>query len=290
MNNKLTISNRVKSIPEALSIYINQIVYDLKRRKYDIITLSLGESFFDIPFFGFDKIDVEKGYHYSDSQGIPELREKISNYYSTLYNVSLNHNEEILITAGSKVAIYMVMISFANPGDEVMIHEPAWLSYPEQARLAGLKPKFIPFDCPIEKFVDYYSSKTKILVICNPNNPSGRLYTAKELEKIYNDAISRNIYVLVDEAYSDFVIDSGFRSMADIVPSKKGIIIVNSLSKNFGMSGWRIGYVIANKNEINALLKVNQHLITCAPTILLFYLARYFDDILEIAKLQFLQV
>jgi len=90
MNNKLTISNRVKSIPEALSIYINQIVYDLKRRKYDIITLSLGESFFDIPFFGFDKIDVEKGYHYSDSQGIPELREKISNYYSTLYNVSLN--------------------------------------------------------------------------------------------------------------------------------------------------------------------------------------------------------
>jgi aspartate aminotransferase/aminotransferase len=163
-----------------------------------------------------------------------------------------------------------------------MIHEPAWLSYPEQARLAGLNPKFIPFDCPIEKFVDYYSSKTKILVICNPNNPSGRLYTAEELKKIYDAAASRNIYVLVDEAYSDFVIDSGFRSMADIVPSKKGIIVVNSLSKNFGMSGWRIGYVIANKHEINALLKVNQHLITCAPTLLLMYLSRYFDDILKV--------
>lgn len=282
MNNNRTISDRVDSIPEALSIYINQIVYDLTRQNYDITTLSLGESFFDIPFFGFDKINVEKGYHYSDSQGIPELRLKISKYYSKLYNASVNHNEEILITAGSKVAIYMAMISLANPGDEILIHEPAWLSYPEQAKLAGLNPKFIPFDCPVEEFVNYYSSKTKILVICNPNNPSGRLYTGEELKKIYDTAVSRNIYVLVDEAYSDFVIDSGFRSMTEIVPSKKGIIVVNSLSKNFGMSGWRIGYVIANKNEINALLKVNQHLITCAPTLLLLYLSRYFDDILKV--------
>jgi len=121
-----------------------------------------------------------------------------------------------------------------------------------------------------------------MLVINNPNNPAGRAYLASELDSIYDQCRPLGIYVLVDEAYSDFVIEDKFHSMAAMVPDKDGIIVVNSLSKNMGMSGWRVGYVVAAPLLINEILKINQHLITCAPTILQYYMAQYFDDVTAI--------
>ena len=114
----------------------------------------------------------------------------------------------------------------------------------------------------------------------NPNNPAGRIYSSEELKRIYDLCLERSIYLLVDEAYSDFVLDGSFVSAGRLSEKKHYVIIVNSLSKNMGMSGWRIGYVIAHREVIQVILKINQHLITCAPTILLQYCARYFDDIL----------
>ena len=278
----LQISDKVQGIPEALSIYINQLAYAQKRRGMDVIVLSLGEAFFDIPAFDFSKLDFVKGYHYSDSQGIPELREVISRFYKRQYGVNIDAQNEILITAGSKPVIYFAMQAALNNGDEVLIHEPAWLSYQEQARLVGAVATFIPYDIEVKDFHRYFNEKTKMLIINNPNNPAGRIYTETELQSIYEQCRTRGIYVLVDEAYSDFVIEDEFHSMAKIAENKEGIIVVNSLSKNMGMSGWRVGYVIAQPVFIRAILKLNQHIITCAPTILQYYMAEYFDEVIAL--------
>lgn len=276
----MPISKKVKSIPEALSVYFNQLVYELKRNQRDIITLSLGEAFFDIPQFDFKKLDFNAGYHYSHSRGLPELREKIAQYYQNHYHASI-HAKDLIISAGSKIIIYMCMKAVVEPGEEIAIHEPAWLSYQEQARLIGASVNFIPHDCLCDKFEKFFNSKTRMLILNNPNNPSGHIYTAQTLTALYQICRSRGIYILMDEAYSDFVLDNSFSSLATLVPSLDGIIVVNSLSKNMGMSGWRIGYAISSQPVLDALLKLNQHLITCAPTILQQYLATYFDDILS---------
>lgn len=278
----LQISNATQDIPEALSIYINQLVYDQKRKGKDITVLSLGEAFFDIPMFSFGKLNFVKGYHYSDSRGIPELREKIAEFYEKKYSASIEPDTEIIISAGSKPVIYFSLLAILNPGDEALIHEPGWLSYPEQARLVGANPTFIPYDTPIAEFHKYFTDKTRVLIINNPNNPAGRVYDENELKSIYKQCRKEGIYVLIDEAYSDFVIDEKFFSMATVVPDKDGIIIVNSLSKNMGMSGWRVGYVISERNLINEILKLNQHIITCAPTILQYYMAKYFKNVTDI--------
>jgi aspartate aminotransferase/aminotransferase len=286
----MRLSAAIERIPEALSIYFNELVYDLKRAGEDVVVLSLGEAFFDIPLFDFHKLDVSKSYHYSDSRGIPELRTKIADYYQHHYGAPVNADTELLISAGSKPLIYMALVCVLDPGDEILMHEPAWLSYQEHARLIGATPKFIPYDSPVEKFGDYFTPKTRALIINNPNNPAGRLYSRMDLEGIYEACRSRGIFLMIDEAYSDFVLDEEFVSLAEVVPDKDGIIIVNSLSKNMGMSGWRIGYLISNPAFVDAVLKMNQHIITCAPTILLYYCATYFDQIIGITLPQVREV
>jgi aspartate/methionine/tyrosine aminotransferase len=277
---KMQISNRVKGIPEALSIYINQLVYDQKRRGIDITTLSLGEAYFDIPCYDFSKLNFEKGYHYSESIGLLELRQKICEYYKKSYNANVKYQNEILISSGSKPIIFMAMQAVLNEGDEVLIHEPAWLSYQEQIKLVGAIPRFIPYNCTAQDFNKYFTEKTRMIVINNPNNPAGWIYKKEELQSVYNQCRPKGIYLLVDEAYSDFVVNDDFYSAVNISENKDGVIVVNSLSKNMGISGWRVGYVIAASEIIKYILKLNQHLITCASTILLHYLAYYFDDLL----------
>jgi len=279
---EMQLSEKVSNIPEALSIYINQLVYAEKRKGIDIITLSLGEAFFQIPLFDMGKLNFEKGYHYSESLGLPELRQKIAEFYNSHYVTQITDIDNIIISSGSKPIIYMAIQAIINGGDEVLIHEPAWLSYQEQIRLANGIPKFIPYDCKIEDFNQYYSSKTKILILNNPNNPAGWLYDKKSLEFIYQECRQRGIYVLVDEAYSDFLDEEEFVSLLTVAPDMDGAIVINSLSKNMGVSGWRIGYAITDKKLIHNMLKLNQHLLTCAPTILQMYLAYYFEDIIKI--------
>lgn len=286
----MPLSNRVEEIPQALSIYINQIVYNLLRRQQDVTTLSLGEAFFDVPLFDFRRLDLSKANHYSDTQGIPSLRRKIAEFYSAQYGAPIDPDAELMITAGSKIAIFMAMQATLNPQDEVLIHEPAWLSYVEHARLVDARPDFIPFDCPISEFPDHFSDRTRMVVINNPNNPAGRIYTKEELTLLYEICRERAIYLLVDEAYSDFVISQPFTSMCAVAPDKDGAIIVNSLSKNMGMSGWRIGYVVTHPDLLEQLIKLNQHLITCAPSILLYYVSRYFDKITDITLPQVTEV
>ncbi len=282
----MRISKHVNEVDEALSIYINQIVYDLKRSNRDVVTLSLGEAFFDLPALNMENIDVDKSYHYSDSQGLPSLRKKISKYYNSNYKSSINFDKNLLVSAGSKIIIFMCINLLTNPNDEVIIVEPSWLSYKEQIRISKGKIIGIPIHEKVSNYKKYVSSKTKLMIICNPNNPAGTIYSKKEIEIIYNLAKKNNFAVICDEAYSEFTNKNKFFSLARIDKNLENSLIVNSLSKNFGISGWRIGYVITNEKFIKKLTILNQHLITCAPTILSQYLSINFEKFENISKKQ----
>lgn len=276
----MNFSKKVVETPQALSVYLNQLVYELRSRKKNIVTLSLGESFFDIPFFGIENINFTKGYHYSDSKGLKELRIKIAKFYNQYYFTKINY-EKVLISAGSKIILYMCFLSLLNNKEEILIHEPAWLSYKEQVKLANGKPKFFPYNEDLKNLKKYITKKTKAFVINNPNNPVGKLYSKKELQYIFKICRQKNIFLIVDEAYSDFVINGKFFSCANLDSNLDNLIIVNSLSKNLGMSGWRIGYLITNPSFLILIEKLNQHLITCAPTFLQMYMEKNFEKILS---------
>ena len=203
------------------------------------------------------------------------------------YDVAFDPENEILITAGSKIGIHMAMMSILNPADEVLIHEPAWVSYPEQVKLCHAVPVQIPYYVDVFDFEKYITNRTKLIIINNPNNPTGRVFSLEELSHLYRLAERYNLFVLSDEAYSDFVLEEdNFVSLGNLDSEKRHIIICNSISKNYGISGWRLGYVITNADMINQILKINQHLITCPATILEYYIEKHFDEIISITKPQ----
>ncbi|NOI68717.1 pyridoxal phosphate-dependent aminotransferase [Vibrio sp. 99-8-1] len=273
-------SNRVKSIEAAKSIEINQRVYEKRRLGHNVTVLSLGEAYFDIPDFGFETIEHEVGYHYCDSQGLPELRKKIVDYYNYNNQIETLSSSNILISAGSKILTMNTMLSILDKGDEVLLHEPAWLSYEDQAKLCDARATYIPYDKELCEFESYFTKKTKLIVINNPNNPSGKIYNAEQLRLLISIAKSREIFVLVDEAYSDFVSqEEGFNTCTSLIEEFDNLCVVNSMSKNFGMSGWRIGYAVSNSKFIRTLTVLNQHTITCAPTVLQIYFSKYFKEI-----------
>ena len=161
-------SERSRQISEAISIKFNELVYEKKRTGDDVITLSLGEAFFDFPQVSFDEIDMERGFHYTDSRGLPELRQKIVEYYNSTYSGSLCQKDNILISAGSKILVFMTMMTVLDPGDEVLAFEPAWLSYEHQATLAGAKIKFVPINFNLNDVVGFLSKKVMLVILNSP--------------------------------------------------------------------------------------------------------------------------
>ena len=279
-------SMAVSGVQEAMSIKYNTMVYELLRQGKRVIIMSLGEAYFDIPLWHMDDLKYPELYHYSHSRGIPELRELLAGYFKSQYQVAFDPARHILITAGSKAAIHMTLMALLDPGDEVLIPEPAWVSYTEQVRLCHATPVGIPLGTPLEKYQGYVTPRTRVLIINNPHNPTGYVYSAQELQALLDFAKRHNLTLLSDEAYSDFLVDDSFVSIGKLDPERKHSAIFNSISKNYGISGWRIGYVIGNEEMIYQVLKVNQHLITCPATILEFYVARHFHEILKITKPQ----
>lgn len=280
-------NKNINKLRPAKSIEINQKVYEMKRKGDKVITLSLGEAYFDIPDFGFDKIDHSIGYHYCDTQGLPLLRENLLDYLGMYHNAKALNKDNIVISAGSKLLTYLSMQLLLNNKDNVILHEPAWLSYEDQAKLCGADVSYIPFDVTLDDFSAYFSENTRLIVINNPNNPAGWIYKLEQLKTLISYARSKGIYVLVDEAYSDFVAsEDGFKSCTALVPEFDNLIVVNSISKNFGMSGWRVGFAVAHKQLIKKLIVLNQHTITCAPTVLQQYLAEHLFEIHDACKPQ----
>jgi aspartate aminotransferase/aminotransferase len=280
-------SDHVSKIKRARSIHINELVYQARRSGKDPVVLSLGEAFFDIPNYGFEDELVLGGYHYSDSQGLPSLRTKIKNYLSDKHAAKdLDSDENLMISMGSKALTYMSMLLALNEGDEVLLHEPAWLSYEDQASLCGASTRYLPYQYTLDQISRSISDRTKLIVINNPNNPAGWVYSFEELHKLISIARDRGVFVLVDEAYSDFTRNEGFRSASALVREYGNLIVVNSISKNFGMSGWRVGFAAASEPIIQKLTIINQHMVTCAPTMLQLYIEKNFDEIWNVCNRQ----
>jgi len=269
----------VDRIAQAGSIRINQAVTDLRAAGRDVTVLSLGEAFFDIPMFDLSKIDFARGYHYSDSRGTPRLRRRIDDYYGEAYGVVANPDTNVLVSVGSKMCIYLALMALLEPGDEVLVQEPYWLSYPEQVRLARGVPVAIPHWTRPPGLKEYFTSRTKVVILNNPNNPAGSVYSAEALRHLYDLCRAHGATLLVDEAYSDFCEGGTFVSSGTLDPTFRNVVVVNSLSKNMGMSGWRLGYLLAREDVVSDALKLNQHLVTCAPTLLQLYCEEYFDEI-----------
>jgi aminotransferase len=288
----LAIAKWLEGMPQAESIRQNNLVYEMRAAGKDVITLSLGEAFFDLPLPRFDDLStMGQLHHYSHSRGLVSLRRRLASYYENGLRVPVDPDRELIVTTGSKAACYMLLLAVLEPGDEVIILEPFWLSYPEQVRMCRGRPVMVPHDVLVSDLALYTTPRTRAIVINNPNNPSGRVYSAAELTTIRDLAAEHDLLIIADEAYNEFVPEgTEFTSCAALDPEKKHTAVINSMSKNYGVSGWRIGYVIAHRDLVDQILKINQHLVTCAPTILCCYLAEHFDSILEITRPQIQKV
>src|SRR5580698_3081980 len=145
MNKDHLFNEAVFSSIEAVSIRYNNLVYELKKQNVSVTVLSLGEAFFDVPLESLSDLPFPTLYHYSHSRGIPELREEVAQHYQREFGVEIDPALQLVVTAGSKAAIYFAMMAVINPGDEVLIHEPTWVSYPEQVKLLGGRPVLMPY-------------------------------------------------------------------------------------------------------------------------------------------------
>jgi aminotransferase len=283
-------SQAIDGAAEAASIEINTRVYDLQRQGLDVLVLSLGEAFFDLPPFSAAELPFPESYHYSSSRGLPELRQTLAQYYTRQFDVPVNPETELLMTAGSKAALYMAFLSILDPGDEVLVPEPAWVSYSEQIKLCGGQSAGIPLGTSVFHFADFITPRTKAIVVNTPHNPTGYVYNRRELQHLLDLAEQHDLWLLCDEAYSEFVIDGSFVSLGTLDRAKRRTILFNSLSKNLGVSGWRLGYAIGGAPVIDRMLKVQQHLLTCPPTLLAHSVQQNFHALLDITRPQIFDV
>ncbi|MCX5243615.1 pyridoxal phosphate-dependent aminotransferase [Streptomyces prunicolor] len=279
------------TLSEASSIRLNNRIYEMQAAGMDVITLSLGEAFFDIPVPSFEGLPSAKIHHYSHSRGVPLLREKLAKYQQASSGAPVDPEREIMVTAGSKAAIVMAFTALLEPGDEVIIPEPMWVSYPDQVRIARGVPVMTPWYETVEGLASYITPRTRAIVVNNPHNPSGRRLDADALRALHELADRHGLFLIADEAYHEFVANgSTFVSALEHDPGKRHTIVCNSMSKNYGISGWRIGYMIANAQLTDQIIKLQQHMVTCAPTILCYYLAENFETIIERTRPQIQRV
>ena len=249
----------------------------LKSEGVDVIDLSMGEPDFHTPnsikAAGINAIE-ENRTRYTLNQGTNELRTAISAKLKRDNNLDYNLNE-IIVSSGAKQSVYNSILATVNPGDEVIIPAPYWVSYPAMVSLAGGKNVVIEtneqtgFKVTAEQLNNAITPKTKMLILCNPSNPTGSAYTKKELEALAEIVLKNNFYVLSDEIYEKLVYDDfQFVSFASLDPEiKKQTILVNGISKTYAMTGWRIGYTAGPENIVNAINKIQSHTTSHASSI-----------------------
>ncbi len=251
---------------------------ELRASKYpDAISLAQGIPNFDTPecIKGRVELALRRGVvaKYSLSPGLSELRELIEIHLAE-ENMFYDWESEIIVTAGTIEGISASILAITNPGDEIIIPDPTYTSYQEVIRLAGCTPVFVPlveendwgFD--IEKFKKAITPKTKAIFYCNPNNPTGTIYTKKQLLELAELAQKHNLFLISDEVYKDFTYDGEkIFSLAEIPELRKRIIRLYGFSKAYAMTGWRVGYLHTDAEIAKEILKVHDSLVTCAPVI-----------------------
>jgi aminotransferase len=243
----------------------------------DLISLAQGIPSFDTPKHIKRRVEnaLQRGVvaKYSLSPGLPELREMIELSLEA-EGMYYDWQTEILITAGAIEGITASIMAVTNPGDEVVIPEPTYTSYKEVIKLAGCKPVLVPLNedknwgFDIENYKHAITDKTKAIFYCNPNNPTGTIYTKEEQLGLAELAQKHNLFLISDEVYKDFIFSKDkIFSLAELTELRKYVIRIFSFSKAFAMTGWRVGYLHSDKSIIKEIIKVHDSLVTCAPVI-----------------------
>lgn len=242
----------------------------------NVIHFEFGEPDFNTPKFILDSAyeAMEEGYTcYTSSRGVKELREAIAEKYEENYGVKVDPESEVIVLPGSKHAIYSSLVAMINPGEEVIITDPCFPPYEFAVKLVGGNPVRVPlkeeldFKLDLEKLETLISSDTKMILLNFPNNPTGSVLEREEIKKIYEIAEEQGIAVLSDEVYDRFVYNEReFNSILSFSEIPEHAIAVNSFSKTYAMTGWRVGYAVARKDIIDKVQKVQNSSTTCAPS------------------------
>jgi aspartate aminotransferase len=255
-------------ITPSYTIGISTKVATMRREGHDIVDLSIGEPDFHTPLpavqRGVRSLD-EHQTHYDAVPGLLPLREAIARKLS-LDNGLDYAADEIVVTSGAKQAITNTLLAFLDPGDEVLIPIPYWVSYPEMVKLVGGEPVFVPtspenhYRVTPEDLEPHISRHTKMLILNNPSNPSGALYSEEEVAAIVSFCVQENILLLADEIYERIIYDRPFTSAGRF--SKDQVILVNGMSKAYAMTGLRIGYTASSRHYAEAMSRLQGHLVS----------------------------
>ncbi len=250
--------------------------FDIVAEMKDAISLGVGEPDFDTPWHIRDEgiYSLEKGRtFYTSNSGLKELRMEIAAYLKRTQNMDYHYMHEILITVGGSEAIDLAMRAMINPGDEVLIPEPSYVSYQPTVILADGKPVIIElqeknkFRLTPEELEAAITPKSKLLVMPFPNNPTGAIMEKEDLEKLVPIIIKHDLYVVSDEIYSELTYGGKKHvSIASLPGMKERTILINGFSKAYAMTGWRLGYACGPEQVIAQMTKIHQYCIMCAPT------------------------
>ena len=266
--------------------YLSEKVINLKpsgiRRFFDlasgmegVISLGVGEPDFVTSWAIREAsiLSLEQGYTaYTANAGLIELRREISKYMKNRFEVNYSPEEEIIVTVGASQALDLAVRATINPGDEVIIVEPSYVAYASIIQLAGGIPVPVQttaeneFKLQPEQIEEVITPRTKAILICSPNNPTGSMLVKSELEKIADIVKKHDLVVYSDEIYAELSYEDGYASFASIDGMWERTIVINGFSKGFAMTGWRLGFVCGPSVFIQAMLKIHQHTMMCAPT------------------------
>lgn len=249
--------------------------FDIVSEMKDAISLGVGEPDFDTPWHIREEgiYSLEKGKtFYTSNAGLKELKIEICNYLKRRFDLEYDYNKETLITVGGSEAIDIALRAMLEPGDEVLIPQPCYVSYHPCTILAGGVPVVIElkgeneFKLTKEQLLESITDKTKVLILAYPNNPTGAIMNYDDLKAIVDVIIDKDIIVISDEIYSELTYGSKHVSIASFPGMKERTIVINGFSKSYAMTGWRLGYAVGPAIVIEQMTKIHQFAIMCAPT------------------------
>ncbi len=269
----MVINPSVAELKKSATLKITALTKKLVAEGKDVVNFAAGEPDFDTPDFIKEagKAAIDAGFtKYTPSAGLPDLRKAIASKLQSENNISLE-GKNVIVTAGAKYALYVALFTLLKPGDEVIIPSPYWVSYPQMAKLCQAKPVFCEtdekdgFKLSGKKLQECITSKSKVLILNYPSNPTGATYDRKELEEICRVVKDNNLYVVSDEIYETLLYDGRqHTSFAALGGAFNNTITVNGFSKTFSMTGWRLGYLAGPDEIIGETSKIIDHTTSCA--------------------------
>lgn len=272
----ISINERSKKFNFEGGLYdIFQKALKLESEGKSIIHMEIGKPDFDSPVIAKEaaKNALDDGFvHYTEMIGIEPLRKAITSKYKRDYGLDYNYEDEIVVTAGACEAIGIIMLTMMEPGDEIIVPSPFFSAYSEQAIISNVNIVEVPlkmeneFSLKAEDLREKITDKTKIILINTPHNPTGSIIEEEDLREIAGLAIEKDLLVISDETYDQFLFKGKHFSIASIPGMKERTLVVNSSSKTFSMTGWRIGYVMGPAWILKYLNKVHQNFSTCATS------------------------